>query len=151
MAALAGVLIRYDIYLIDGRFWGLIAMGSVVVFLVWAAACRTAATGEKNLFAVYVGILLLAGVYSFDALLFSNCEYDRQPPVITRVGIDGKSISHNRSDSYYLDLSPWGRFIAGKRVQVSHSFYNTVRTGDSVSVYLHPGKWGIGWYEVYHD
>jgi hypothetical protein len=93
-------------------------------------------------------MLLITGLYSYAALLFTNCEYDHQKEVIWRVGVDGKHVNHGKSTSYYLKLSPWGRFTDGKNVQVSYSFYHAVGTGDSVNVYLHPGKWAIPWYEV---
>jgi hypothetical protein len=96
-------------------------------------------------------MLILAGLYSYNALIFSNCAFDHQPSEISKVGIDGKHINHGKSTTYTLELSPWGRFSAGKNVQVPWSFYRSVQTGGSVNVYLHPGKWGIAWYEVKAD
>jgi hypothetical protein len=149
LAAFVAVMRGFSIYLFDGRVWGLLAALSVVVLLIWAAACRAAMGGEKNLFAVFAGMLILAGLYSYNALIFSNCAYDRQQSTILRVGIDGKHSTHGKTTSYFLELSPWGRFTDGKNVPVSYSLYHATRTGDSVNVYLHPGKWGIPWYEVH--
>jgi hypothetical protein len=148
-ATFAAVFREYDIYLFDGRFWGLVLALSVVVLLVWSVACRAAVEGERNLPGVYAGMLLVTGLYSYTTLVFSNCAYDDRRPVITRVAVDGKHVSHGKSTSYFLELSPWGRFTDGKSAQVSYTFYNAMSTGDSVSVYLHPGKWGIAWYEVH--
>ena len=146
-AALFGVF-GYDIYRIDGRAVKLALVLTLLVTIVWAAICRTAAAGEKNLFAVYTGMLLLAGVYSFTALIFSNCAYDRNQPEVLRVAVDGKHTSSGKTTSYFIKLSPWGRFSNGNNVKVSRSYYRVVNIGDSVTVYLHPGKWGIQWYEV---
>jgi hypothetical protein len=151
LAGFLAVMRGFDIYLFDGRFWGLTAALSVVVLLVWAAACRAAMTGEKNPFVLYLGMLILAGLYSFNVLIFSNCTFDHQRAEISRVGIDGKHINHGKNTTYTLELSPWGRFTDGKNVMVPWSFYHSVKTGDSVNVYLHPGKWGIAWYEVLPD
>lgn len=151
LAAFLSVMRGFNIYSFDGRFWAATLGLSVVVLLVWAAACRAAMAGEKNLFAVYVGMLILAGLYSYNALIFSNCTFDHQRSEISRVGIDGKHINHGKSTTYTLELSPWGRFSDGKNVLVPWSFYRSVQTGDSVNVYLHPGKWGIAWYEVKAD
>jgi hypothetical protein len=151
LSAFVAVMRGFNIYLFDGRFWGLAVGLLVVVLLVWVAACRAAMTGEKNLFAVYLGILILAGIYSYNVLIFSNCAFDHQPSEISRVGIDGKHINRGKSTTYTLELSPWGRFTEGKNLIVPWSLYRSVQTGDSVNVYLHPGKWGIAWYEVKTD
>jgi len=148
-AAFVAVFREYNIYLINERFWGLVLGVTIFVLLVWAMACRGAAAGEKNLFAVYAGMLLLGGVYSYCAVLFVNCEYDHQRGVITRVSVDGKHVSGGKMKTYYLNLSPWGRFADENDARVSQSFYYSVSTGDSVNVYLHPGEWGVPWYEVY--
>jgi hypothetical protein len=151
LAAFLAVMRGFDIYLFDGRFWAAALGLSVVVLLVWAAACRAAMTGEKNPVVLYLGMLILAGLYSFNVLIFSNCTFDHQPAEISRVGIDGKHINRGKTTTYTLELSPWGRFADGRNVQVPWSFYHSVKTGDSVNVYLHPGKWGIAWYEVLPD
>jgi len=151
LAAVLVVMRGYNIYLFDGRFWAVTLGLSVVVLLGWAAACRAAMIGEKNLFVLYLGMFILAGLYSFNVLIFSNCVFDRQPAEISRAGIDGKHINHGKTTTYTLELSPWGRFTDGKNVQVPWSVYHSVQRGDSVNVYLHPGKWGIAWYEVLPD
>ncbi|HTR31425.1 MAG TPA: hypothetical protein VMH27_19265 [Puia sp.] len=96
-------------------------------------------------------MLLLAGVYSYGALIFSNCAYDHNRAAISRVAVDGKHYSSGKNTSYYLELSAWGNMVDGNRVKVTRSFYREMRIGDSVNVYLHPGKWGIPWYEVKAD
>jgi len=150
-AAIFAVFSGYNIYVFDGAAWQLLLILSIVVTVVWAAISRTAATGEKNLFAIYAGMLLLAGVYSYSALLFSNCAYDHNREAIMRVAVDGKHSSSGKYTNYYLDLSAWGHYGDGNSVKVSYSFYRQMHAGDSVNVYLHPGKWGIPWYEVKAD
>jgi hypothetical protein len=141
----------YNVYRFDSGAWKLLLILTIVVTVVWAAICRTAATGEKNLFAIYTGMLLLAGGYSYSALVFSNCAYDKKKAEIWRVAVDHKHYSSGKYTSYYLDLSAWGNYGEGNSVKVSHTFYRETRPGDSVNVYLHPGKWGIPWYEVRAD
>lgn len=148
LAAFLVVARGYDIYVFDARLWRMMVILAIAVAALWAMICRAAMTGEKNVVALYAGILVLAGVYSYNALIFSNCHYDKNPAVTFRVGVDGKHYNSGKSTTYYLELSSWGRFTEGKSVQVSHSFYRQMQTGDSVNVYLHPGKWDIPWYEV---
>jgi hypothetical protein len=146
--AFIALLRVYNIYAFGQHFWLLLMGCSVVVLVIWAVACRAAVAGEKNIFAVYLAMLLIAGAYSYNALIFVNCTYDRGAPEQWRVGIDRKHARHGKSTSYWLDLSPWGRFDLGKSVSVEYPFYRSVAEGDSVKVLIHPGKCGIPWYEV---
>ena len=130
------------------RFWLLLTACSVVGVLVWAVTCRAAIAGEKNVIVLYLAMLLIAGAYSYNALIFVNCAYDRGNPEQWRVGVDRKWVKHGKSTSYWLGLSPWGRYTLGKSVPVEHVFYRSVAEGDSVEVLIHPGKCGIPWYEV---
>jgi hypothetical protein len=146
--AFIALLKVYNIYAFGQHFWLLLMACSVVVLLVWAVACRAAVAGEKNVFAVYLAMLLMAGVYSYNGLIFVNCAYDRGTLEQWRVGIDRKYAKHGKSTTYWLELSPWGHYTLGKSVSVEHVFYRSVAEGDSVEVLIHPGKCGIPWYEV---
>lgn len=145
------IMRNYNIYDYGRAFWIFLLAISVLVLLVWTVACRAAMAGEQNRPAVLLCLFLAAAMHSYGLLIFSNCNYDRSAPQISRVEVSSKHISHGKSTSYYLELSPWGRFTDGKNVQVSSSFYRSVDQGDSVSVYLKAGEWGIPWYEVWKD
>jgi hypothetical protein len=153
VAAFLAVIRRYNIYRLDRRFWEILAAWSVVVFLIWAVACRAATVGKRAPLAIYAGMLLVSALYSFSALLVSNCEYDHHKEVIWRVKVAGKhyNIGGRSANSYYFSLSAWGRFADGKSVAVPYSVYRSAAVGDSANVYLHPGVWGIPWYEVMVD
>ena len=107
-----------------------------------------ATTAEKSPAIGYLLILLLAGVYSYNVLIFSNCYYDRARPERYRVQVVDKTISRGKSTSYHLSLSSWGIYDEGKKVTVSRAFYFAVDLNDSLSVYVKPGKWNIPWYRV---
>ncbi|HXB31992.1 MAG TPA: hypothetical protein VNV35_01165 [Puia sp.] len=117
--------------------------------LVWSAASRAAVAGEKYAFAIYCGLLLAAGVYSYTAVVFTNCASDHQKATTFQVEISGKHTSSGKYSSYYLELSPWGSYTDGSDYKISSTTYRSVKTGDLVSVYLYPGKWGIPWYDVF--
>jgi hypothetical protein len=145
------IMRTYDIYDYGKTFWTSLLILSVLVLLVWAVACGAAMAGERNRPAVLLCLFLVAVAHSYGLLIFSNCDYDRSTPQISRVAISSKTVRQGKSTSYYLELSPWGRFTDGKNVQVSSSFFRSVDRGDSVSVHLKAGKWGIPWYEVWKD
>jgi hypothetical protein len=153
VAAFLAVIRRYNIYQLGWRFWEMLVAWSVVVFLIWAVACRAATVGERAPFVIYAGMLFVSALYSFSALIVSNCEYDHRKEVIWRVKVAGKhyNIGGRVANSYYFSLSAWGRFADRKSVAVPHSVYRSAAVGDSVNVYLHPGVWGISWYEVMAD
>ncbi len=139
----------YSMYFMDVRSWEIVLALSVGVMLVWSAACRVAVAGEKYAFAIYCGLLLAAGLYSYTALVFTNCAYDHQKAAAFRVEISGKHLASGKYTSYYLELSPWGSYTNGSEYKVSKTAYRSVKIGDSVRVYLHPGKWGMPWYDVF--
>lgn len=144
-------ILHYHIYLYEQPLWTLLLAVTAAVTLVWVMACSRAAAGEKNSFVLYLGLLLIAAVYSYNALLFTNCAYDKNKPETWTVGVDGKHRSSGKYTTYWIDLTPWGRFTDGMDVKVSDAFYHSVSSGDSVTIELHPGKWGIPWYEVAED
>lgn len=146
--ALIAVSRVYDIYLFSDHDWFLIAGCAIALTLLWAVVCRAAIPADKNPIVFFGGMLLIAGVYSYSALLFVNCAYDAGTPEKWKVGVDRKHAAHGKSTTYYLKLSPWGRYDAGKAVIVDHRFYDSVAVGDSVDVLIHPGACGISWYEV---
>jgi len=55
-------------------------------------------------------------------------------------------ISKGKSTSYYITTTPWGRYTQPEEVRVSRSLYQGLQLGDSVNIYLQPGKLGIPWY-----
>lgn len=148
VAALVAIIRVYNIYLFDGHSWLLLIACSVILAFAWAVACRAALAGKKNRVVAYGGMLLLAGIYSYNALVFFNCSYDTHSPEKWIVGIDRKHVQHGRNSSYWLHLSPWGRYQNGMSLSVESSFYRSVSTGDTVDVLLHPGQFGIQWYEI---
>ena len=147
-ATLVNVLRGYDIYRFGKNASSVLIVGTLLASAVCIVACRQAiaATSKKTL--TYCCIVALAGVYSYALLIFSNCYYDQSAPEIWQVEITKKRISSGKSTSYYLSLSPWGRFTDGKEVSVPKRFYQEVNKEDSVRVFLKKGKWDVPWYWV---
>jgi hypothetical protein len=62
--------------------------------------------------------------------------------------VTGQRVSHGRSTSYYLTLSPWGPMTGAFETSVGRRLYNAVNLGDTVEVSLHSGWLHIPWYQV---
>jgi len=148
LAALINVLRGYDLYRFGEKAWSILIVGTLLASAVCNVACREAiaATSKKTL--TYCCIVALAGLYSYSLLIFSNCYYDRSVAEVFHVEVTNKRISKGKSTSYYLSLSPWGRYTDGKEVSVSKRFYLEVNQEDSVRVFLKKGQWDVPWYWV---
>lgn len=147
-AAFLALTKKFDVYLFEQRFWLLLAAATVIVSFVWIRACRAAIGEEKNRVVVFAGILVVAGLYCYNLLLFSNFVYDRGEAAVWPVQVERKHVSSGKTRTYWLYLTSWGRFEDGNGVQVSRQFYYDLADGDTVDVHLHPGKWGAAWYQV---
>jgi hypothetical protein len=151
MATFAAVLIvvrSYDLYLFGEKAWSLLAGGTVAATIICIGACWQAIATARKKIVTYIVVFVMAAIYSFSLLTFSNCYYDRSSPTIFHVAVTGKRTSSGRSTSYYVSLSPWGQYANGNEVSVSRAFYQYVNAQDSLSVYLKYGKWGIPWYRL---
>jgi len=151
VAAFITVMRRYGVYDYGRTFWLSLLILSVLVLLVWAVACGAAIAGEKNRSVILGLLFVVAAAHSYSLLLFSNCGYDPSTPLIYRVEVYSKYKTGGKSTSYNLRISRWARFEEGESIEVPSSFYYSVGQGDSVSVYLGSGKWGIPWYQVRKD
>ena len=141
-------LLRYDLYEFSSTAWLVLAGMAALLSVVALSVLREVIAAEAQK-AVAIGYtIFMVAAYSYGLLIYSNCHYDRSPAETWHVQVKGKSVSHGKSTTYYLELSPWGKYTDGKQVTVSGSFYRTVNPQDSVGVLLNKGKWGIPWYRV---
>jgi len=147
-ATLVSVLRGYHLYWFGKHVAAVLIVVTLVASVVCIMACREAIAASSNKTLTYCCIVVLAGVHCFSLLIFSNCYYDRSEPVIFQVEVTKKRISSGKSTSYYLSLSPWGRFRDGKEVSVPKRFFQEVNTEDSVRVFLEKGKWDVPWYWI---
>lgn len=63
------------------------------------------------------------------------------------VEVQDKSISHGRSNSYYLHLAAWGDHAPGK-VRVSSRLYGQVSVGSTVCLDEYRGDLGVPWFDL---
>jgi hypothetical protein len=148
LAAWVSILRGYELYPVPGSAWRMMIVIAVLLAGIGVLACRAVLSTDENTRIGYLLILLIAGLYSYNIVVFSNCYYDRVRPERYRVQVLSKTLSRGKSTSYHLHLSSWGIYGEGRSVSVARTFYNAVDVNDSVSVYLKPGKWNIPWYRV---
>lgn len=136
----------YKVYSFPHGAWKMLIAGGLLTTIVVVALCYKAIAGEKRKLLVSFCILVLSAPYCWSLQLFGNCYYDRTVPVVVKVSVEGKRISSGKSRSYYLRLSPWGKYSSGKEVTVDRSFYEAVENGDSLRINWQGGRLGIPWY-----
>jgi hypothetical protein len=147
-AALIVTAKSYNLYGFGQKGWSMLTGGTIAATIICIAACwqAIASSGKKML--TYILIFAMAAMYSYSLLIFSNCYYDKSPATVYHVAVTGKRVSSGKSTSYYVSLSPWGRYTEDDEVSVSKNFYQSVRTDDSIRVFLNDGKWGVPWYRL---
>jgi hypothetical protein len=139
-------LLGYHLYGFQQHAWLLLIPAAILLLLVSLAAARALLTGDQKRSGTITAILVFALLYSYGALIHTNCYFDGSPAQVWPVKVTHKRISHGKSTSYYVEVTPWGKYTDAKEVDVSESFYYTVENGDSIQAVLQPGKWGIPWY-----
>ena len=148
MGAGLNALMRYNLYEFSSAAWLILAGIAALLSFVAVVVCRDAIASEAQKGVAIGYLVVMAAIYSYGLLIYSNCHYDRSPAETWHVEVTGKHEHHGKSTTFYLELSPWGKYTDGKQVTVSGSFYRAVNAQDSVDVLLNKGKWGIPWYQV---
>lgn len=100
---------------------------------------------------ISVQLLLMAVTaipYSIGGVLSLNGALDQTPGQVYQTAVTAHRVSHGRSTSYYITLSPWGPVTDRFETSVGRRFYNAVNIGDSLEVVLHHGWMHLPWYQV---
>jgi len=136
----------YDIHILDwqqGLPWA--AMGGLVLALL----AGTVAGSIRDRLPAMVLLCLLMGAYAYGAALESDRLLDRSQPQLFRVVVEGKHVTRGRHTTWDLKLSPWGPRADAEDVEVSRSFYESVRSGQTVCIGLYRGALNISWFTVW--
>lgn len=96
----------------------------------------------------WIGLLVLAGLYGYGAVAVGDTVFDGKPGVGYSSLVEGKRVVSGRSDTYYLQVAPWGPVEADSEVSVPADLYGAVQPGELVCMTLHPGRLGAQWYRV---
>jgi hypothetical protein len=122
-----------------------------VIPALWGAAAGVGlmvlnALIERRLtWAGAAGLVFLWGVYAWGGLLYVDTTLDLSEgrPLPARV-LDMNEGEHVDT----LTLSAWGTRKSGNEVGVGRSFFRNVHKGDTVCVYVYPGRLNWPWYAV---
>jgi hypothetical protein len=93
-------------------------------------------------------LVLVGGMFGFGSILKINYYYDQSPETVYRATVLSHSISHGKSTTYYLSLSPWGPQIKESQISVSRHRYYQDSIGSTVSLHVKQGLLNIPWYTV---
>ncbi|MGO9938091.1 MAG: hypothetical protein ACLPH3_10515 [Terracidiphilus sp.] len=96
----------------------------------------------------FVALLFFAGIYGFGFGMLADTIADNAPATTYSADVLGKHISHGRSTTYYLELSPWGPKTSANRLSVPSKIYGSFAVGDQVCLSLHPGSLHAPWYQI---
>jgi hypothetical protein len=147
MVLLYRVMADYKVYE-PSRIWPplLTAALPVAGILLYTSVKAFAPIRRKVLGWLVLGIL--ATVYSFTLVVFTNCYYNATPPRQLTVAVKGKHFVKDKTTTYYLTLAPWGRFTGEQDESVEPQLYHTVHDDGQVHIYLFEGRWHIPWYII---
>jgi hypothetical protein len=150
-AAILGVIRDDRIYDFPSQAVLLLAAITAAMIVCFYRTCAKAITAEKRKGLTMTCIVVMAGLYSFAGMMFANCQYDHSTPKVYTAIVAGKDISTGKTTTYYLILSPWGRFTEGSRESVHQELYRSVQMDDSVHINCYQGRWNIPWFHIVND
>ena len=115
----------------------------VIMPLAWMARSRPGVAAPWTMF---LSLVAAAATYGYGATAMSNIQFDTSAGTIIQTQLLGKHAHRGRSNSYYLDLPPWGPRTTPNSIEVSSSTYEALNTGDAVCITLHPGALNLAWF-----
>ncbi|MGI4862926.1 MAG: hypothetical protein ACRYFZ_03330 [Janthinobacterium lividum] len=93
-------------------------------------------------------LLMCAVAYGYGAALTANTAFDEKAPTLYQVQVLNKHMTHGKTTTYYLQITPWGPHATSEDVTVSSDYYEHMMPGDSATVATRPGRLGIAWFEM---
>ena len=157
---------KADLYIplmLPGCVLGLRAVIDVQLLERWQALLPAAAiaivmavlirlTREDREFPLWLSLLLFVPVtafYGYGSVVLANKLLDRSSPKLYLTFVYDRSMHKvSRQMVWDLRLGPWGPRKEAQNVSVPRGLYEATRIDDGVCVLLHPGAFGIRWFEV---
>ena len=157
---------RPDLYvplMLPGCVLGLRAVIDVQLLERWQALLPAAAiaivmavlirlTREDREFPLWLYLLLFVPVmafYGYGSVVLANKLLDRSSPKLYLTFVYDRSMHKvSRQMVWDLRLGPWGPRKEAQNVSVPRGLYEATRIDDGVCVRLHPGAFGMRWFEV---
>ncbi len=134
-------ILRYD------KIWPpAIAIAAILGALVIAARRGFFKKPVHYFTAGFMFIVFFAHGYA--VMVFLNQMTDKNIPMPYKARIQKMWATHGKSDSYHLELAPWGPQRNVDDVTTSEDFYNSVQVNDTIAISLHPGGLDIPYLDV---
>jgi hypothetical protein len=123
---------------------------TVAIAIVMAILIRI--TRADREFSLWLHLLLFVPVmafYGYGSVVLANKTFDRSLPAVYPTVVQERSVHKvSRHIDWNLRLGPWGPRREAQDVSVPRWFYEETQVNDRVCVALHPGAFGIPWFEV---
>jgi hypothetical protein len=116
----------------------------IAYFLAFQSACRRSTQRQGAI----IALLVLAGLYGAGFGLMADTITDQGPATTYSADVLRKRVSHGRSTSYYLVLSPWGPLKSPHQLSVPGRTYRSLQIGDEVCLSVHPGTLRAPWFQL---
>ncbi|WP_058189014.1 hypothetical protein [Terracidiphilus gabretensis] len=92
-------------------------------------------------------LLLCALSFSYGLTFVANVVFDDSAGTPFQTAVYNKYVSHGKSDTYHLLISPWGPITDIYDMQVSGPDFDSYAPGDPICFRLHPGTLRLQWYQ----
>jgi hypothetical protein len=129
--------------------WQVAAMLGLAVAVALGGVVYALQTRWKVVGAKAWPLLLFPLAYGWGAVMTIDKAADLAPPKRYVVTVEKMWVSHGKSTSWHVTVSPWGEHRAPDDMTVSHDLYAQLNTDGAACVDLHPGGLGIAWYELH--
>lgn len=103
---------------------------------------------KRRIGVLLFSVFILAPLYGYAAVISLNGILDGSTPGVYQASVVQKRISRGKTNSYYLQLSPWGPRRTEQEVDVGRLVYERHGIGDKVDVIVRQGRLGIPWFRV---
>ena len=141
-------LFEFDLFRTDHLWLPFLLITVVFIVLLYTIGINKSVESVKGQTVV---MLIAALIYGFGSIRQINCVFDNSYPQIYKAVILDHRVSHGKSNSYFLTLSPWGPSIDAKEVEIDGSLFRSTSIGDTVKVNFKQGLLHIPWYVVRKD
>jgi hypothetical protein len=123
---------------------------AAAIAIVMATLIRV--TRQDREFPLWLYLLLFVpvmGFYGYGSVVLANKLLDRSAPKLYLTFVYERSVHKvSRQMVWDLRLGPWGPRHEAQNVSVPRGLYEATQIADGVCVLLHPGAFGIRWFEV---
>jgi hypothetical protein len=128
--------------------WKVVLEIAAVLSTIALAAGLLVSAGLRKM--KYIALLFwpLSFAYFYGATVEANMLFDEARPVVYAARVAGKSISSGKTTTYNLSLAPWGPDRRSGDESVMADFYRHTSVGQTVCVYVFPGRLHMRWYDL---